>query len=181
MNPKCLFNLYIVDFDFIVISPKLGLTPRDLHGKWRLRHSEWFTKAHMASQGQTPVFRLHLESSCIYILSSLIGNKAKKNRLSDARSPSGRRRLSPISLEFMEEKREDLLQAQVHNGDIRGTWNTCLIRTGHLAIFELQPLVRIHFPFSVHCMCACSLGLKRALNLCHVYFSCWKHTSLLTR
>lgn len=42
--PKCLFNLYIVGFDFI-ISPKSGLTLHDPREKRRLRHTEWFAKA----------------------------------------------------------------------------------------------------------------------------------------
>lgn len=43
--PKCLFNLYIVGFDFIAISPKSRLTLRDPREKRRLRHTERFAKA----------------------------------------------------------------------------------------------------------------------------------------
>lgn len=69
--PKCLFNLYIVGFDFIVISPKSGLTLHDPREKRRLRHTEWFAKAPVASKGHAPVFRVHIESSCVCLLSSL--------------------------------------------------------------------------------------------------------------
>lgn len=76
------------------------------HMKRRLRQTKRFTRALVASQGQTLVSRLHTESSCVYLLSSLTGSKVKKTMLGDARSPSGKRGTSPVSPEFMEEKRK---------------------------------------------------------------------------
>lgn len=90
--PKCLFNLYIVDFDFIVICPKSGLILHNPHEKRRLRHTDWFTKTPVASKEQAPAFRLHIESSCVYLLSSLTGRKVKKNMLVMQDAPLERER-----------------------------------------------------------------------------------------
>lgn len=143
MNPKCLFNLYSVDFDFIVISPTLGLLLRDSHEKWRLRLTEWFTRAHALLKSRLLSLDFTLRALAYTFFPLSLEVKLRKIRLVMMQEAPVER--EGPSLEFMEEKRKDLLQAQVHNGDMRSTWNTCLIRTGYLTVFQLQPLVRNTF------------------------------------